>query len=539
MRRRAVGYVRLSQEDERDPGPIAEKLQARAAIVRDLAARNDIHLDDADIHQETGSGRSLAERPIATMLIEMCRSGQVDALITPFQDRLTRGNAAEWEDIKAALTRGRVMLITVDATTDWGDENLDELTSDIKAVMARQELRNYTQRRRQANKVRARQGVRSGGRAPYGYVWVLAQRDPHTREVITPAHYDTEPDEYAVLCEVFRRIVHEGMGAILEDLNTRYRETGHPAPPGATRGHANQRGWGKYQLWRILHNPHYAGYPARRSTIVRGERRRLERDEWILSDTEQDYPHPVTLVQLERIHQLMTDRAISHVRTTSRALLTGVLTCQRGRPMHAHSATAYACKCRLEGTDHPQRAIASGPIEALVTDVLREAVMAWPAADSQPLAQAHDRTQVALELHSAERRLSEARDAVQDLQRHLGAWVRAWGEDGYAESARRAIEQAEQAERTVADLRAALMDPDSDDARTIADAARDIGWDALWTEAGHSERRDILRAFVANVTPLPTARGWAQHVRVTMQPYVAHMPPTTDRHLNAYRFKRE
>lgn len=62
---------------------------------------------------------------------------------------------------------------------------------------------------------------------------------------------------------------------------------------------------------------------------------------------------------------------------------------------------------------------------------------------------------------------------------------------------------------------------------------------ALWAEASHSERRDILRAFIANVTPLPTHKGWAQHVRVTMQPYVAHMPPTTDRHLNAYRFKRE
>lgn len=537
--RRAIGYVRLSREDERGPGSMAEKFEVRRRIVRDLAQRHDVQLDDADIYTEQASGATIAARPVVQQILAMCREGNVSALVTPYQDRLTRGSAAEWESVQADLTVGRVALVTTDGVTDYGDDDIDELGGDLRALIARQELRTYGKRRRQTNIAKARSGARYGGFAPYGYRWIRDQYDQRTGDRIETAHYEVIDDEYAVVCEIWRRIREQGMKGICYDLNRRVQATGAPLPPGAARNYPDTRVWTPYTVQKILRNPIYAGYPAKRHLMVRGHRRVLDRSEWIMAEAEGDYPHPVTLVEFERVQALLHDRLGGRNNPHTATLLCGLLWCPQGQQMGAGGQDSYSCKCGISGTPHPHMSIGRTPAERMAIDVVCRVLTTWPEEDAPRVGQPSEAAQAALDLHAANRRLNEARSAVDDLQRHIGAWVRAWGEAGYEEAARRAIEQVTIAQAEVNRLTAVVTDTAAEDTRTIARAVREVGWEAVWDEASRHEQRAILASVIARIEPVPIKRRWLKEARIQLRDHVLHHPQERVIELNDYRYTRE
>lgn len=497
---RAYAYLRLSRDEAERPGLLTEKFERQRATALELAERHGLHLPPDHILIEQESGSRLRNRPVLLRLLELCHAGQCSHIITPFQDRLDRlEDKREQADLEDALYAGAVTIVSRDGVTRY-DDDLDPLPAEVRALIARHELRLYSRRRREANRQRLRANARYSGYAPWGY-----RRDPDA-----PGGYAIVPEEYAEVERVLARLLAgDPLRAILRDLQARSVPTpghGRRASPGAT--------WDYGTLYGIVHNPIYAGYHARRTQRVRGHGYRAAAPEQFeLPEGEPGgWPHPITLAQWYAICARTApwrDRG-----RAGTALLTGLLVCPAGSRMRAAGAgRSYGCTCEGDGprhyTNRPRwdafaERLFCGFVAALPAAVLDVPV---PQAEHQP-----DRAALAAQLERAARAMrqheSDARAMVADGERQR----RLLGDDLYESVLGRTRQEWEASRREVDALRARLAEPDRAEALSLLSAVRAHGAEGFWAAATGHERRELLRAIVAQIA-LQDVGGRMRHYR--------------------------
>lgn len=458
--------------------------------------------DDAILYERVSAAR-LSKRPDFLALLSDCAAGKVTHLLTNYQDRLLRGDKRDEATIEEALLSGRVTLLTTEGVVIF-DETYDSqhaLTFEMKAAFARHYLRDIAKKHREANRQRQRRGRRSGGFAPYGYLWTLDQRDPVTRQVITPARYETLPEEYAVVVEIFRRIRTEGISTLVSDFNRRLQATGSPKPAGSRRTSRAAQFWQIGTLHRILHNPHYAGFPAHRSTILRnGKQVTLPPSEWLLAENEQDYPHPVSLAEWQQVQQTLRSRqAIGAPRLACHLLLTGLLHCAQGRSMSAGNGQSYRCHCRVEGFAHPGMGWYAHLAETAAYHVLCEAFAALPADFAPQRRSKKERERLGAEYLEAVRVREEKREYDEHLKAHFALLLRSWSEEEYTAQKCKAKAERDAAEARVVELDAQLAVPDSGEIAPLLARLRQRGLPVYWEKATPAERRTLMHGAFARI----------------------------------------
>jgi len=569
---RAVIYVRLSREDSQGQAATESKFDSRITTCHELAQRHALTVTPEDIYIEQESGGSLANRPKILKILNLARTKQITHVITPYYDRLSRGDKRDAQDIEDAFLDGEITLLTTEGVTVY-DESYHErhgMTADVLEMLARFYKRDVSRKMKNANIERAKQGKRGGRVPPYGYIWHKPEYADKT--LITPEYYEivgtltltnpaaalsyaTEnapacldgenlnepryialarrqglPDgsllpgvtctggEYAIVCEVYRRIAHEGRHVIARDLNER-GETN----PGASKGKPGR--WHTYTISHMVANPHYAGYPTRRFTKGRkGENIALPQDQWVYPDTKLPYPHPITLDAQETLIAKTKERSKGGVgsRPSSPNWLGGVIYCAEGRRLKRTTNT-YACDCITFGKRHKGRAVTMHRAESAAAKIIETVITSLPEnftlLQSPQSPAAADTT---AELRRRRRDLEDARKTRALFERtgSLPAW----------EST---ISQLETEictlEQQIAASRSPAVSLDQERLSLIG-LLRSLPFSEFWQEALPHERRAILVMFVERIQIIPQDE-YQQRVRrlsVTLQEWVRPFCPLTE-----------
>lgn len=152
---RAVGYVRVSTDDQADSGL---GLEAQRAAIEGEAARRGWDL--VRVFTDTASGKSLSRRPGLEQALATLESGGADALVVSKLDRLSRSTKDFGELMERAQRKGWapvVLDLGVDTTTPAG-----ELVASVMVSVAQWERRAIGQRTKEALAAKKAQGARLG-----------------------------------------------------------------------------------------------------------------------------------------------------------------------------------------------------------------------------------------------------------------------------------------------------------------------------------------------------------------------------------------
>jgi DNA invertase Pin-like site-specific DNA recombinase len=149
------------------------------------------------------------ERPGGAELCELIATGTVEAVYVDAQDRLSRGDDAEWVAFRALCDVNDTWIV-VDGqriTRDLGGKAM----SYLRALLARQESDEKAHRTRSGLREAARQGRYPVGQPPYGYRSVGRKRE---------RRFLVEPAEAAVVRRIFEDYINGvGVNRIAARLN--------------------------------------------------------------------------------------------------------------------------------------------------------------------------------------------------------------------------------------------------------------------------------------------------------------------------------
>src|SRR5579871_1721834 len=414
---KVYGYVRLSREDLRGAAMTEEKLQDRAEICLDLARKHGLPLKPEGIISEQATGTSLAVRPGLQRLLELAREKQVTHLITPYQDRLTRGNDVDRGTIKEALCAGGVTLITTEGIIpfdeDFGDRH--ELIYDIKAAVASHYVRDVIKKKKESDLIKLKQGKLSKTSAPYGY-YRVKQKDVLEGKYPPEAlgTYHVVPEEYNVVAEIFRRLaLGEKAPAICEDLTLR----GVP-PPSASENRPGIKGrrWYASCLYSMMRNPFYIGLLCHRWQVGRDhQKKRLKPEEYVFSEVKGEWECPLTDDQFYTFGKSIQghkDRCAPR-----KGALTGILYCPMGTPMRIVSDDLYGCDCKQRGAPHIGGTVSGLRLMKWLQQLITDLVNALPDTFGQlpPEYRPKGRAQLLKDLAQAERDLKTKQEQAEDM----------------------------------------------------------------------------------------------------------------------------
>lgn len=377
--RTAWAYVRLSRREEIEgQESMAEKFAIRSGICKRIAEEHNLILPDEHIIVEQKSAGYLHSRPGMVRLLEMAKQKRLPNLITPYVDRLLRGNKRDEQDIEDGLVIGSVKLYTTEQPHPIiFDADYDPTLFEIKSFIARSELRGTIRKRRMADAEKLDRGIRVCGPAPYGYTYLRATYDAMGKKV-APQRHEVVPEEWPIVCEIFRRVWDESLRSICIDLNRR----GIQAP--ATGRRIDAAGiWRHGTLRTIVLNPFYAGYLSAKGRMVRGKRIAATCDNYKLSSTKGDWPIPHEIEDWQRLVALFSGRAPSY--NGDPKSVSGVLFNFCGHPM-ARRGKCWGCNCvdseyRVKGgsASHLGGAITDYKVLSFVGEVVAAVVAALPA----------------------------------------------------------------------------------------------------------------------------------------------------------------
>jgi DNA invertase Pin-like site-specific DNA recombinase len=285
---RAVGYVRVSTEEQRREG---YSLGEQRELIERHAAGQGWAL--GKVYEDGGWSGRRSDRPAYRELLDAAAAGEMDVLVVWRLDRLGR-DLRERVTAEAALAEAGVRIVSLtDAEIDEADPAAP-LYRAVRAGMAEMESRLIGQRVKIGQRAAAAQGIYPGGRRPYGYDVVGKEKE---RRLVVRA------EEAAVVRRIFREYVGgtAGQGRITADLNA----DGIPSPSG--------KRWDRSQVKYILQNPTYRGQ------VRLGSERYEGRHEAIIDPSE-----------WERARELLTTRSVASAATRGRPplapfLLTGGL----------------------------------------------------------------------------------------------------------------------------------------------------------------------------------------------------------------------
>jgi hypothetical protein len=498
-------YIRYSREDLNAPGNLEEKFERARNLCIALAERHGLTIPPANIYQERESGGKLANRPQALAVLDACRSGRCKVLLTPFQDRLLRGDKADEQTIEYALLDGCVTLITSDDVIPFdADYALKHgLIFSIKSAFSRYVLQDLTDKRKKAARVKlTKENRRTCGRAPYGYRTLHRTHDPHGN-VLSEARYEIVPEQYEILVEVFRRVRTESVTSLLHDLNAR----GIPGPRGGP--------WHFSVLRDLFDNPIYAGHHAHRAETNRdGRTHRLTPDAYVLSEQPGDWPHPITLADWYEIRaKIAGDR---YQRSGTTGLLTGILFCREGHAMHAASGGAdarrrsYACNCSRNGQPHPGSSITIQRIDDWIREIVARQIEALPVGALPLLPPRRDRADLDNAIRQARADTERAQTALRALIEATAQLLQLGAQALDAQDSLRDVTaRRDKARETLARLEQEARAPDMQKARDLVLPLRPHVRRALFggedgVVAPLALQRQLVHALIRRIDLLPT-----------------------------------
>lgn len=161
--KRAVGYVRVSTEDQKNSP------EAQADAIKSYCALRELVLEKLVVDHGVSAGHPLSERPGGSEVLELVRTGKVNAVIAYKLDRLFRDASdclivtKHWDEAGTSLHLIDLGGASVDTSSPMGRFFLT-----VMAAAAEME-RNLTRERTKAIAAHKRKNHERIGTIPYGY----------------------------------------------------------------------------------------------------------------------------------------------------------------------------------------------------------------------------------------------------------------------------------------------------------------------------------------------------------------------------------
>lgn len=495
---RAAIYIRVSTEEQVLRGySLAEQREACRNRAMELGAKAVLEFAD-----EGHSGATL-DRPGLQELRDAVRRGDMDCVVIRDPDRLSRRLAHQLL-LTEEFERAGVKLEFIDFT--WQDTPEGRLFYSIRGAIAEYEREKMRDRMARGKIQKAKQGGIPHRFRVYGYDY-----DPAAGKV------SVNEAEAAVVRQVFAWFITEDIGA--NGIAGRLNAQGVPTKAG--------RVWHQRVVTGMLSNSVYTGTWHFNRRDCRGGRAARKGSDFPLKPRAEWVAVPVPAVidreTFDRAQEKLAEmRRLYAGRPRHRYLLSGLVTCDCGRPMHGERSNVwgkryrtYTCKIKVAGRK-------SGCGRRVRADQLEAEVWAAVAAclrDPEALAREMESLQgdgatreEAAQVERALARIEKGRAAVLDA---LAAGVIDLDGDTKA----RLADMKRQRDRLLARKK------ELDAAATSARAARARAGD-LRRLAGavlqrldfltEDERRDVVRAVVRRVTVQGKGRDRAALVHMNV-----------------------
>jgi len=232
----AAIYARVSSARQKEQETIGSQTAALCAHAEQLG----LEVPAGWVFCDDGHSGATLVRPALEKLRDLVAQVPVEVVLVYSPDRLARKYAYQALLIELAKTGSSVVFVKGPSS----DSPEDALLVQFQGMIAEYERAQIIERTRRGKAHRARQGtvnVLSG--APFGYRYV--RKNEHAE-----ARYDVVAHEAAIVAELFRRYVEDGVA--IPELTRWLTDTGVPTRTGKSR-------WDRSVVWAMLRNPAYAG----------------------------------------------------------------------------------------------------------------------------------------------------------------------------------------------------------------------------------------------------------------------------------------
>ncbi len=261
-------YLRKSRSDPEDES-IQETLDRHKRTLLKFAKTNNLTI--TKVYEEVVSGDGLFVRPEMIKLLTDIENDKYSGVLCMDIDRLGRVDTKDRGIILDAFKTHNTRIITPRKLYDLNDE-LDEFSTEIQMLFARQELKKITQRLRQGVQRTVEDGYHVG-EPPYGYRRIYIDKRPTL---------GIHEEEAKLIRTIFDMYVNQGIGShiIADTINSMGYRTRKDTP------------FSRNTIRFILQNPAYIG------KIVWNKRKHIKKktptdkhrselnpqSEWIVSD---------------------------------------------------------------------------------------------------------------------------------------------------------------------------------------------------------------------------------------------------------------
>lgn len=223
----AVIYNRISSDPTGKAAGVERQNNENQALAKARGVPVSYTLTDNDISATNGK-----RRPGFEEVLRLVREGLIDTIVCWHTDRLYR-LPRDLEPLIALAETHPLRFLTVTASEIDLNTPSGRMVARMLAAASAQEIEHKKERQRSANNARAAQGVRVGGRRPFGY-----EKDGVT---IRTTEAEAIRDGYRAL------LSGASLGSIATDWNAR----------GLTSGQGNP--FKHYNVKQVLENPRTAG----------------------------------------------------------------------------------------------------------------------------------------------------------------------------------------------------------------------------------------------------------------------------------------
>lgn len=160
---KAVGYIRVSTEQQADHGV---SLDAQQAKIRAYASLYDLEL--VGVVVDAGVSAKTLQRPGLQQALTMLRKGQANALLVVKLDRLTRSVKDLGTLVEDYFSSDKISLLSVADNIDTRSA-AGRLVLNVLASVAQWEREAIGERTTEALAHKRTKGEKTGGDVPYGY----------------------------------------------------------------------------------------------------------------------------------------------------------------------------------------------------------------------------------------------------------------------------------------------------------------------------------------------------------------------------------